>query len=39
MKKYHDQFVDEGYEHYDYNEDGEYGINKRSKHLQNSRSF
>ena len=40
MKKYHDQFVDEGYEGIMIrNKDGEYGINKRSKHLQKFKEF
>ena len=40
VKKYHDQFVKEGYEGIMIrNEDGEYGINKRSKHLQKFKEF
>lgn len=40
VKKYHDQFVDEGYEGIMIrNKDGEYGINKRSKHLQKFKEF
>lgn len=40
VKKYHDQFVKEGYEGIMIrNKDGEYGINKRSKHLQKFKEF
>ena len=40
IKKYHDQFVKEGYEGIMVrNKDGEYGINKRSKHLQKFKEF
>ena len=40
VKKYHDQFVDEGYEGIMIrNKDGEYGINKRSKNLQKFKEF
>jgi len=40
VKKYHDQFVKEGYEGIMIrNKAGEYGINKRSKHLQKFKEF
>ena len=40
VKKYHDQFVKEGYEGIMIrNKKGEYGINKRSKHLQKFKEF
>ena len=40
VKKYYDQFVKEGYEGIMIrNKDGEYGINKRSKHLQKFKEF
>jgi len=40
VKKYHDQFVNEGYEGIMIrNKAGEYGINKRSKNLQKFKEF
>ncbi len=40
VKKYHDQFVQEGYEGIMVrNNDGEYGINKRTKNLQKFKEF
>ncbi len=40
VPKYHDQFVNEGYEGIMVrNKHGEYGLNKRSKHLQKFKKF
>ena len=40
VQKYHDQFVKEGYEGIMVrNNHGEYGLNKRSKHLQKYKTF